>query len=301
MSAIDVHAVSKQYGAVRAIDNVELRIERGEILGLIGHNGAGKSTLFRMMLGLERPTAGTINVQGVPTGSREFRAVRRHVGYLPENVVLYDNLNALETLAFFARLKRSPQQQCRQLIAEVGLEHAALRPVREYSRGMRQRLGFAQALLGSPQLLFLDEPTTGLDPQASRDLHQRLRGLRDQGVTIVITSHVLAELQERVDRLAVLANGQLQALGSIQELRARTQLPIAIDLELAADDVVFALGSLQALPDLQIDRTPEGLQLRCAESRRMPVLAAVATLGQRVRRLRIREPSLEDVFLGHVH
>ncbi|MGE8376572.1 MAG: ABC transporter ATP-binding protein, partial [Diaphorobacter nitroreducens] len=217
--AISLRGVSKHYGALHAVDGVDLDIPKGEIFGLIGHNGAGKSTLFKMMLGLVKPTQGTLLIAGAQVGGRGFRAARRQLGYLPENVVLYDNLDGLETLRFFARLKSAPLAQCADILERVGLAHAGKRPVREYSKGMRQRLGFAQALLGSPRVLFLDEPTNGLDPQAIRDFYTTLRGLQAEGVTMVITSHILAELQERVDRLAILSAGRIQALGSVQQLR----------------------------------------------------------------------------------
>lgn len=205
---IALRGVHKHYGALRAVDGVDLDIPQGEIFGLIGHNGAGKSTLFKLMLGLEQLSAGSIHIGGAPIGGRGFRALRRQLGYLPENVVLYDNLDGLETLRFFARLKGAPLADCQAMLARVGLEHAGKRPVREYSKGMRQRLGFAQALLGKPRVLFLDEPTNGLDPQAIRDFYAQLQALKATGVTIVITSHILAELQERVDRLAILASGR---------------------------------------------------------------------------------------------
>ena len=157
----------KHYGALHAVDGIDLRVERGEIFGLIGHNGAGKSTLFKMILGLVPATSGDIRVSGATVQGRDFRAARRHLGYLPENVVLYDNLNGLETLHFFARLKGAPLSQCQALLDRVGLAHAGNRAVREYSKGMRQRLGFAQALLGEPQVLLLDEPTNGQIGRAS--------------------------------------------------------------------------------------------------------------------------------------
>ena len=248
--AIEVLGAHKHYGALHAVDGIDLRIERGEILGLIGHNGAGKSTLFKMILGLTPTTSGEIRVGGTSVSGRDFRTARRHLGYLPENVVLYDNLSGLETLRFFARLKAAPLAQCAALLDQVGLAHAGNRPVREYSKGMRQRLGFAQALLGNPQVLLLDEPTNGLDPQAIRDFYATLRGLQAQGVTIVITSHILAELQERVDRLAILASGRLQALGSVQALRERTHMPLGTRLadvqihEPSLEDVYFGLREL---------------------------------------------------------
>ena len=297
-AAIEVLGVHKHYGPLHAVDGIDLHVARGEILGLIGHNGAGKSTLFKMILGLTPATSGEIRVGGTRVLGRDFRAARRHLGYLPENVVLYDNLNGLETLHFFARLKGAPLAQCPALLEQVGLAHAGKRPVREYSKGMRQRLGFAQALLGEPQVLLLDEPTNGLDPQAIRDFYATLRGLQAGGVTIVITSHILAELQERVDRLAILAAGRLQALGSVHALREQAGMPLTIDLALAAGDVPAALQALAPLAGITHTTTPGGLRLDCPRSAKMAVLAALAPLGARVQDVDIHEPSLEDVFFG---
>ena len=294
--AISLHDVSKHYGALRAVDGVSLDIPRGEILGLIGHNGAGKSTLFKMMLGLTRATQGDIRIGGASVTGRDFRAARRQLGYLPENVVLYDNLDGLETLRFFARLMHAPLGACPALLERVGLAHAGRRPVREYSKGMRQRLGFAQALLGSPRVLFLDEPTNGLDPQAIRDFYATLRGLQAEGVTMVITSHILAELQERVDRLAILAAGKLQALGSVQALREQAHMPLTIHLTLAAADRPAALGLLSAVSGISAAETPEGLHVDCPRGSKMAVLGALAPLGTALQDLQIQEPSLEDVY-----
>ena len=296
--AIEVQGAHKHYGAIHAVDGIDLRVERGEIFGLIGHNGAGKSTLFKMILGLVAATSGDIRVGGTSVQGRDFRAARRHVGYLPENVVLYDNLDGLETLRFFARLKGAPVQQCPLLLERVGLAHAGTRAVREYSKGMRQRLGFAQALLGSPRVLLLDEPTNDLDPQAIRDFYATLRGLQGEGVTIVITSHILAELQERVDRLAILAAGKLQALGSVQALREQAQMPLTIELTLADTDVPDAQTALSALPGITSSRAPHGLRVNCPRNAKMMVLAALAPLGARMLDVNIHEPSLEDVFFG---
>ncbi len=296
--AIALRGVRKHFGALHAVDGVDLDIAQGEIFGLIGHNGAGKSTLFKMMLGLITPTAGSIVIGGTPVGGRDFRQARRQLGYLPENVVLYDNLDGLETLHFFARLKGAPLDQCQPMLERVGLAHAGKRPVREYSKGMRQRLGFAQALLGSPRVLFLDEPTNGLDPQAIRDFYATLRGLQQQGVTIIITSHILSELQERVDRLAILASGRLQALGSVQELRERTGLPLTIEIDLASDAIAPATAALQAATGCSALPRAQGLELQCPREHKMAVLAALAPLGAQVRDVRLIEPSLEDMFFG---
>ncbi|MCX7218833.1 MAG: ABC transporter ATP-binding protein, partial [Burkholderiales bacterium] len=143
--AIQVRGVSKHYGALHAVDTIDLTVQQGEIFGLIGHNGAGKSTLFKMMLGLVTPTSGEILINGTAVSGSQFRQTRRQLGYLPENVVLYDNLSGLETLKFFAKLKGAPAAQCAPMLERVGLAHALNRPLREYSKGMRQRLGIAQA------------------------------------------------------------------------------------------------------------------------------------------------------------
>ncbi|HSW05931.1 ABC transporter ATP-binding protein [Aquabacterium sp.] len=296
--AITLRGVVKHYGAVHAVDGVDLDVRRGEVFGLIGRNGAGKSTLFKIMLGLVGVDAGDIRIQGVPVSGRSFRSVRRGIGYLPENIVLYDNLSGLETLRYFARLKGAPAGQCEAALDRVGLAHAAGRAVREYSKGMRQRLGFAQALLGSPQVLFLDEPTTGLDPEAIRAFYLSLRQLRDEGVTMIITSHILAELQERVDRLAILAHGKVQALGSVQQLRERMALPLR--LEVLAED--SALASLQAalapLPVHELRHQGPRSFASFPRDAKMAVLAALAGLGSAVRDIVVHEPTLEDVFFG---
>ncbi|MCL4769590.1 MAG: ABC transporter ATP-binding protein [Burkholderiaceae bacterium] len=297
-AAVALRGVSKHYGALHAVDGVDLDIPRGEIFGLIGHNGAGKSTLFKMMLGLVPATQGSIVVGGAQVGGRDFRAARRHLGYLPENVVLYDNLSGLETLRFFARLKHAPQTQCQAVLERVGLQHAGQRPVREYSKGMRQRLGFAQALLGQPRVLFLDEPTNGLDPQAIRDFYATLRGLQADGVTVIITSHILAELQERVDRLAIMAAGKVQAVGSVQALREQTQMPLCFTIDLTPQDATEACRLLAQATGITPEVLPTGLRLRCPRTHKMAVLAALAPLGARVHDLKMLEPSLEDVFFG---
>ena len=299
---ISLRKVCKQFGKVRAVDEVSLDIQRGELFGLIGHNGAGKSTLFRMMLGLLGVTSGEILINGVSVSGRGARAVRRSIGYLPENVVLYDNLNAYETLRFFSRLKNVAGDDAARVLDLVGLTGAARRRVREYSKGMRQRLGFAQALLGSPQLLFLDEPTNGLDPEAIRAFYAILRKLRDQGVTIIITSHILAEIQQRVDRLAILAGGKLVALGTVGELREKLELPLVFEVRTAAAEAPALAEALQTVAVHAVHSEAEGdvvtVQAEVLRTRKMEGFAVLAGFAGTVLDFNVREPSLEDVFFG---
>jgi Cu-processing system ATP-binding protein len=297
---IDVRAVSRRFGEVQALAGVSLAVGEGEVLGLIGHNGAGKSTLIRLMLGLIAPDAGEIRIAGGPVRGSAFRDVRRRIAYLPENVVFYDNLSGLETLEFFADLKGAARAGCGALLEEVGLGRAARRNVRGYSKGMRQRLGFAQALLGDPEILFLDEPTTGLDPEGIREFYEILARLKARGVTVILSSHNLAQIEERVDRLALLQGGRLKAIGTVAELRAGLNLPLAIILKLRAGGGEVLRRALDALAGCEL-RIEDGLaEVRCAHDRKMAVLEALAAHAGAVADIDIREPSLEDVFLGYV-
>ncbi|MBX9429640.1 ABC transporter ATP-binding protein [Ralstonia pseudosolanacearum] len=301
-AAIVLRDVGKDYGTVRAVDGVNLEVGYGELFGLIGHNGAGKSTLFKMMLGLIPVSEGEIHVAGASLRTAAFRAARRRIGYLPENLALYDNLSGLETLRFFARLKGAPIGDCEALLARVGLQGATAKPVRAYSKGMRQRLGFAQALLGAPRVLFLDEPTNGLDPAAIHDFYAMLQRLREQGVTILITSHILAELQQRIDRLAVMADGRILALGSVAGLREQADLPLALVLRVASGSRAAFRQHLAPLRahGVEIEDGPaeQDLTLRCRHAVKMQVLATLQSLGGRLLDLQIREASLEDLFFG---
>jgi len=296
---IEARHVVKRYGDVLAVDGVDLSVEAGEVFGLIGHNGAGKSTLFKMMLGLVPTSAGEIRIGGQAIDGAGFRDVRRGIGYLPENVVFYDNLSGLETLAFFARLKGVDRAGCGPMLERVGLSAAADRRVKGYSKGMRQRLGFAQALLGKPRLLFLDEPTTGLDPEGIRDFYRILKQMKGEGVTVLLTSHILSEIQERVDRLAIMKTGKIQAIGTVQSLREAMALPMWFELRLDPGGESLLRRALAAIDVSEIRVDGGRVSVHCPRESKMAVLRALSTINGHTTDLQIREPSLEDVFLGY--
>lgn len=298
-NVIEVRGAVKHFGETHAVDGVDLTVQAGELFGLIGHNGAGKTTLFKMMLGLLPVTRGEIHIDGQPVRGEAFRQVRRGIGYLPESLALYDNLSGLEVMLFFAKLKDADPRSCLPLLEKVGLANAARRRVRGYSKGMRQRLGFAQALLGSPRLLFLDEPTNGLDPQGILEFYQILRELREQGVTAILTSHILAEIQLRVDRLALMRTGKIQALGTVHSLREALNLPLDFQLTLrpGAEEALRQALANQPAASVQFNGTM--VHVRCPRERKMTMLNALAALDSVVLDLHIKEPSLEDVFLGY--
>jgi Cu-processing system ATP-binding protein len=294
-----MHGVIKHFGETRAVDGVDLMVRPGELFGLIGHNGAGKTTLFKMMLGLLPATRGEIRVDGQPVRGEAFRQVRRGIGYLPESLALYDNLSGLEIMLFFAKLKDADPRSCLPLLEKVGLADAVRRRVRGYSKGMRQRLGFAQALLGSPRLLFLDEPTNGLDPQGIREFYQILRELREQGVTAILSSHILAEIQLRVDRLALMRTGKIQALGTVHTLREELNLSLDFQLTLRPGADEALRQALANQPAASVQFNGETVHVRCPREGKMAMLDALMTLGNALLDLHIKEPSLEDVFLGY--
>src|SRR4051794_23677343 len=189
-----LHGVSRRFGKLWAVRDVDLALQPGTCVGLVGHNGAGKSTIIKMMLGLLRPTRGTVRVLGEDPADGKA-APRQALGYLPENLALQPGMTGAETLAFYARLKGQALRRNADLLERVGLTGAAHRRVGTYSKGMRQRLGLAQALLGSPRALLLDEPTTGLDPALRRSFYAILHELRDEGAAILLSSHALTELE----------------------------------------------------------------------------------------------------------
>jgi Cu-processing system ATP-binding protein len=296
---IELSNVTKSFGDVQAIKGVSLAVGRGEMFGLIGHNGAGKSTLFKMMLGLIPATSGEIRIGGAPINGRDFRQVRQRIGYLPESFVTYDNLTGIEVLHLFADLKKVPRTACIDVLERVGLTQVAERRVRTYSKGMRQRLGFAQVLLGDPELVFLDEPTNGLDPEGIHDFYEILRDVQARGCTIVITSHILAEIQGRVDRLVILNSGRIAAQGTLSELRAHMMLPSTIHAKLRAGYGRGLQGALAHLSRLELYIGEREVRIICAQPDKVAVLGVLSSLGDAVNDIAIHEPSLEDLFLGY--
>lgn len=308
---IVARGVHKHYGLIHAVDGVDLEVRSGELFGLIGHNGAGKSTMFKMMLGLIPLTAGEIRIDGAPVPGSDFRAVRRKVGYLPENVVLYDNLTGAETLDFFARLKGVSPAQNAALLERVGLMHAAKRRVREYSKGMRQRLGFAQALLGKPRILFLDEPTAGVDVELRRDMWQLVRRLRDSGVTVILTTHYIEEAEEMADRIGVITRGELilvEDKAALMRKLGGKQLTLQLAAPLAAVPPALARYGLVLGKDGQTlmyryESEREGGERGEAEGEATAIadlLQELAAAGIAFTDLHTTQRSLEDIFVSLV-
>jgi ABC-2 type transport system ATP-binding protein len=217
MTAIRTRALSKRYGSLQAVHDLDLTVERGEVFGFLGPNGAGKSTFIDMLLDLTRPTAGEVSVLGYDP-QEEPQAVRERIGVLPESVGYYDKSTAREHVSFAARMKRVDDPE--GLLSRVGLSHAADREVGGFSKGMRRRLGLAIALVGEPELIILDEPLSGLDPAGARLLRDAVRTERERGAAVFFSSHVLETVETLCDRVGVMNEGSLVAVDTLDNLRA---------------------------------------------------------------------------------
>lgn len=242
--AIETTNLTKRYGTVEAVRDVSFSVGQGEIFGLLGHNGAGKTTTIRMLTGRNRPTAGSATVAGFDVVT-QLAEVRPRINLVFEDANLYERLSGLENLTLFAHLYDVPVQRAHELLAMVDLTEAAGRKVKKYSTGMKQRLLIARALINQPQVLFLDEPTRGLDPSSSRDLRDLIRRLASAGTTICLTTHYMNEADELCDRVAFLKSGQIVAYDTPRELKLRFGRPTARVLLENREEVEINLSSAE--------------------------------------------------------
>lgn len=285
---VTLSGVSKHYGAQHAVDGLELQLREGECVALAGHNGAGKSTLIKLILGLIRPTRGRVALFGHDAHSPAAARMRNRIGYLPETVALHPSMTGEETLAFYARLKRQPLSGNPALLEKVGIAGAARRRVGGYSKGMRQRLALAQALLGEPRVLLFDEPTTGLDPASRLMFYDIVHELRASGATILLSTHALSELAGHTDRIVVMKTGRKIADGAMSALRRSTGLPIRIRLTLASADTP---------PPGAWRRIEAGrYELACQEHDKIAAIRSIGAISSDIHDLDIQVPGLDDIY-----
>lgn len=299
--ALDLSHVSKTYrGRIRALRDVNMRVHRGEIFGLLGPNGAGKSTLVKILMTVVRATRCEGTMLGEPVGRKTTLA---RIGYLPEHHRFPDYLTGAQVVDFYGAMAMAPRRQRRKRTGElldlVGMGAWADKRVRSYSKGMRQRVGIAQALVNDPELVLLDEPTDGVDPVGRRDIRAILQRMKDDGRTVLLNSHLLSELEMVCNRVAILVKGQVAQQGTLDELTAdMRRYEIRVDPQ--------SLGSAQeiaarAFPG-QLDTRPDGvLVLHTVDPPVIqPAIDALRAASITIREVRQHKPSLEDLFMTAV-
>jgi len=299
MAAIEAREVSKRYGTLTALDRVDLTVEEGEIFGFLGPNGAGKSTMINVFLDFVRPNTGQVEVFGHDC-QRESVAARECMGVLPEGYDVYDRLTGRQHVLFAMESKNAGGEPM-EILERVGIEDAADRKAGGYSKGMAQRLVLGMALVGEPDLLILDEPTTGLDPRGARAMREIIREENERGTTIFFSSHILEQVEAVCDRVGILHDGELAAIDTIDGLRQSvgggTKLLITVD-EIERVEV----GRIEAIAGVEsawIESEPSQIVVTCSNDAKMDVLVGLDDVGVDVLNFETEEPSLEDLFVEY--
>ena len=297
---IEAKGLTKRYGTATAVDGVTFSVGEGEIFGLLGPNGAGKTTTILMLLGLSDISGGEARVFGHDP-AREPLAVKRRVGYMPDSVGFYDQLTAADNLHYTARLIGIPASTRKQKIADaldrVGLGEVAEKRVGAFSRGMRQRLALAEIVMKDARIAILDEPTNGLDPQASLELLDLIRELKASGVSILVSSHLLDRVQSVCDRVALFNGGKIALMGTVAEL-GREVLGGGYAVEVEAQggsDLAQRFGAMPGVRSVG-ETEPGRWRLLCERDLRAEAAAQVVEAGGRLTQLSLDHPSLENIY-----
>jgi len=297
---IAAQGLTKRYGKATVVDGITFDVAKGEIFGLLGPNGAGKTTTILMMLGLTEVSAGDIRVlEHDPV--RDPLGVKRRVGYLPDQVGFYDNLTAADNLAYTARLMGIPaRERARRMsdaLARVRLADVAEKRVATFSRGMRQRLGLAEIVMKGAEIAILDEPTSGLDPQATIEFLEMIEGLKREGVTVLLSSHLLDQVQRVCDRVALFQGGRIVLMGTVAEL-SRQVLGAGFVVEVEADAATDLVARFGAVPGvISVERAGHDRYRLTADRDVRPEAArAVVAANGALRRLSVDDPSLDAIY-----
>jgi ABC-2 type transport system ATP-binding protein len=301
---LDVHNLVKKFGDVTAVNGISFSLDQGEVFSLLGPNGAGKTTTISMLSCLIPPTGGDASIAGHSI-VKDPLGVKRLIGIVPQEIALYDALSARENLVFWGRMYSmggdALRQRVDQVLEQIGLLDKADQRVNTYSGGMKRRVNIAVGLLHQPQIIYMDEPTVGIDPQSRRNILEAVKGLNQQGMTVLYTTHYMEEAQELSDRVGIIDHGELIALGTQKELTQMVGEQDVLRLHLADDQPSGPLADgLCSLPDVvRCSATDHEVVLVVpdAETALAPVITCANELGYKVRSVDMQEPNLEAVFL----
>ena len=297
MAAIEVRGATKRYGDVTAVSDLDLTVEEGEVYGFLGPNGAGKSTTINMLLDLVRPTAGEVRVLG-RDAHEESVAIRELAGVLPEAFDIYDRLTGRQHLEFAVESKES-RDDPDAILERVGLTGDGDRRAGDYSKGMRQRLALGMALVGEPELLILDEPSNGLDPNGAREMREIVREENERGATVFFSSHILGQVEAVCDRVGILREGSLVAEDSVEGLRdaVGTESTLTITVDAVDDSTLEDVRALSGVSRAEAEGTT--VTVSCEDAAKTQVLGTLEEAGSSVVDFETREASLEDLFLAY--
>lgn len=294
--ALSVDHLAKTFDGLRAVDDLCLSVRRGEIYGFLGPNGAGKTTTIKIILGLMFQDAGAVRIGGRDL-AKDPHEIKRRIGFLPEHIAFYNNLTALETLQFYAELKGAVDEPLLDHLEAVGLRPFADEKVGTFSKGMVQLLGIAQTLIGDPELLILDEPTTGLDPNWARTVKDRIQAANERGATVFFSSHILGQVQELADRVGIVDRGKLIAEDTVENLGRRLDLKprLRLTVEESLGAATRAVSNVEGV--VSVESSGAELVVLCDRAAKARVLGRLEAMGISVRDFRTEEPGLEEVFI----
>lgn len=303
---IETQGLTKVYGSITAVDNLNLTVRKGEIFGLLGPNGAGKTTTILMLMGLSEPTSGSIRVAGLDP-VRQALGVKHIVGYMPDNIGFYGELTGRENLIYTAQLNGIAPDVAKskidELLTKVGLQEAADRRVREYSKGMRQRLGIADVLIKDPEIIFLDEPTLGLDPEGTKELLNLILELgKREGKTVLISSHLLHQVQAICDRVGIFVKGKLVAIGSVSDLAKEIGSEVIVELK-TSNMEDFPTHEVNAMPGISsVQMEKDMIVIKSDDPEIAPKLVReLNRMNIDIYHVRSRSSDLDDIYSRYFH
>lgn len=301
-SIIELDHVTKQYEDQFAVKNVSLTIEKGEIFGLLGPNGAGKTTTILMLLGLTEPTSGNVRVCGLDSVMQPIE-VKQKVGYLPDNIGFYQNMTGLDNLLYTAELNNIPRKEAKKraeyLLERVNLTEAAHKKAGKYSRGMKQRLGLADVLMKNPQVIILDEPTLGIDPEGVRELLKMIKELgKEEGMTVLLSSHHLHQVQQICDRVGIFVKGSLLAEGNMATLTRKlfpgSSLQINVHVSPVHEELVDRLYQIEGIKKVEVSNV--GLEVTCEEDVSAQISRTIIEGGGMLTHISQQQVGLDEIY-----
>lgn len=302
MGIVDVANLKKSYGEIVAVDDISFSIEKGEIFGFLGPNGAGKTSTINMMIGLSRPTSGQIIIDGIDA-IKNIKKVQRIIGIVPDENNLYEEMNGFDNLCFCASLYgisiKEREKRAMELLEQFNLTKAGKRPFKTYSKGMKRKLTIAAGIIHNPKILFLDEPTTGIDIESARQIRELILDLKKQGKTIFITTHYIEEAERICDRIAFIVNGKIVKIGTVTELMESVEREhkIRLQLDRSIKDIKEELEN--NIENCRVEIPEENSCLVISKERiaLFPILQLLDSKGISVYEAKEIKPSLEDVFV----